>query len=182
MTRDEKAFLLEVAKQSIKRAVRNEPVEIPSSSASVMKEKRGAFVTLEKNGSLRGCIGFVEAYKPLVETVSEMAVAAAMQDPRFPEVSADEVGSIEIEISVLSPFRIIKKPDEIAVGKDGLLIKKGFNSGLLLPQVALRYKWDSITFLEQTCIKAGLESNDWKEDSEIYAFTAEVFSEKEISS
>lgn len=182
MTRDEKAFLLEVARKSIMGAVSGEPEEIPTSSAPVMNEKRGAFVTLEKDGSLRGCIGFVEAYKPLVETVSEMAASAATQDPRFPEVSADEVESIDIEISVLSPFRIISKPDEISVGKDGLLIKKGFNSGLLLPQVASRYKWDSITFLEQTCIKAGLESDEWKEDSEIYAFTAEIFSEKEINS
>ncbi len=181
MTKDEKVYLLEAARKSIKNVGGEKSETIPSSSFPIMNEKRGAFVTLEKNGSLRGCIGFVEAYKPLIETVWEMAAAAASQDPRFSKVVPGEVDSIEIEISVLSPLRQIKTPDEITTGEDGLLIKKGFYSGLLLPQVASRYRWNNIQFLEQTCIKAGLEKDEWKEGSEIYAFTAEIFSEKELT-
>lgn len=180
MNKDEKIFLLHLARKSIENAVANLSQSFPESPFQILNEKRGAFVTLHKGGYLRGCIGFVEAYKPLIETVWEMAEAAALQDPRFPPVSSDELDEIEIEISVLSPLRKISNPDEIKVGEDGILIKKGFYSGLLLPQVAVRYNWDNITFLEETCLKAGLERDEWKEDAEILAFTAEIFSEKDF--
>ena len=126
---------------------------------------RGAFVSLHRRGQLRGCIGYIEAVKPLLQTVMEMAPAAAFQDPRFRPVQADELADLEIEISVLTPMRLIKSPDEIEVGKHGLYIVKGQNRGLLLPQVASQYHWDRQTFLEQTCHKAGLPSNAW-EDSD----------------
>ena len=104
--------------------------------SETLKEKRGAFVTLKKRGHLRGCIGYINAVKPLWETVQEMAVAAAFHDPRFPSLKPDEIRDITFEISVLSPLQSIKDINEIEVGKHGLYIIRGYNSGLLLPQVA----------------------------------------------
>ena len=145
----------------------------------MLLEPRGAFVTLHKHGALRGCIGYVEAIKPLYKTVQEMAIAAAFQDPRFPGLKADEFNNIEIEISVMSPLEKITDVNKIEVGKHGIIIKSGFNSGLLLPQVATEQGWDRDTFLEHTCYKAGLPGNIWKKpDTEILIFSAEVFSEK----
>ena len=104
----------------------------------MLEELRGAFVSLHRRGQLRGCIGYIEAVKPLLQTVREMAPAAAFQDPRFRPLQADELADLEIEISVLTPLRLIKNPDEIEVGQHGLYIIKGLNRGLLLPQVATR--------------------------------------------
>jgi len=141
-----------------------------------LKELRGAFVTLHKHGQLRGCIGHIVAHFPLAETISRMATAAAFEDPRFPPVTADELKDLEIEISVLTPFQKISNVEEIQVGVHGIYMKKGFHSGLLLPQVATEYKWDRKTFLEQTCRKAGLPGDAWKErDMEIYIFAADIF-------
>jgi len=134
------------------------------------------FVTVYKNGELRGCIGHVIARKPLIEAVSEMAEAAAFQDPRFTPVRRDELGDLKIEISVLTPLQKIQSPEEIEVGKHGLIIKQGGSMGLLLPQVATEYGWDRTAFLENTCRKAGLPRNAWKEkDAEIFVFSADVF-------
>jgi len=142
----------------------------------ILRELRGAFVTLHKHGQLRGCIGLIEAIKPLAETVQEMAMAAAFRDPRFPPLQSEELPDIEIEISVLTPFRQITDVGEIEVGKHGLYIEKGYQRGLLLPQVATEYKWDRDTFLRQTCLKAGLHPEAWKDpDSRIFVFSAEIF-------
>lgn len=141
-----------------------------------LRTERGAFVTLHKHGQLRGCIGLIEAVKPLAETVQEMARAAAFRDPRFPPLTPEELPAIDIEISVLTPFRRITDVGEIEVGKHGLMIEKGYNRGLLLPQVATEYKWDRETFLRQTCLKAGLPPEAWKEpDCKIFIFSAEIF-------
>jgi len=108
--------------------------------------------------------------------VREMAPAAAFQDPRFKPLQADELPGLEIEISVLSPLRLIKSTDEIEVGKHGLYIVRGMNRGLLLPQVATEYHWDRLTFLEQTCQKAGLPPDAWKDPrTQIYVFRADIF-------
>ena len=128
----------------------------------------GAFVTLKKRDNLRGCIGYIKAYKPLWETVQEMAVAAAFHDPRFPSLKPEEVPQLTFEISVLSPLKRIKDINEIEVGKHGLYIIHGHRAGLLLPQVATEYKWDGETFLAETCHKAGLPANAWMDkESEI---------------
>ena len=141
-----------------------------------MKQQRGAFVTLHKNGELRGCIGYIVPYDSLDSTVKKMAVAAAFEDPRFPPLRKEEFEEIDIEISALTPLKKINNINEIEVGKHGILIRKGPYSGVLLPQVATEYNWDRITFLSQTCMKAGLHSNCWQdEDTEIYIFSAEVF-------
>ena len=144
----------------------------------MLEEFRGAFVSLHRRGQLRGCIGYIEAVKPLLQTVREMAPAAAFQDPRFRPLQADELADLEIEISVLTPLKLIKSTDEIEVGRDGLYIVRGLNRGLLLPQVATQYHWDRQTFLEQTCNKAGLPGDAWKDPgTQIFIFRAEIFAD-----
>jgi AmmeMemoRadiSam system protein A len=135
-----------------------------------------AFVTLTKNGRLRGCIGYTEAVAPLYRVVQECAVAAATEDPRFPPVSSSELPSLRVEISVLTPlFPIL--PEEIEVGRHGLMVTQGRMRGLLLPQVPVEQGWDRVTFLDQTCVKAGLPASAWRRGATLRAFTAEVFGE-----
>ncbi len=177
---EEKRILLKVARESIKEHLTGIRGNYPDPTPNLMT-KCGAFVTLHKHGNLRGCIGYVIPIKSLYETVKEMAVSSAFQDPRFPPLREDEFEHIDIEISALSPLRTINDINEIKIGTHGILIKKGYNSGLLLPQVATEQGWDLETFLTNTCYKAGLPGNCWKErDTKIEIFSAIVFSEKEL--
>jgi len=145
----------------------------------IWDEKVGLFVTLKKNEDLRGCIGFIEGVATLRETLVEMAISASTKDPRFESVTKDEIDNLSIEISVLSPLYLVKDIDEIKVGRDGLIIKRGFYQGLLLPQVATEYNWNREEFLSHTCEKAGLPRDAWKDKkSEIRRFSATVFSEE----
>lgn len=176
LTQKEKATLLDIVKRTIASRVNNKNLPKITVDSEILKEKRGAFVTLKKRGHLRGCIGYIKAVKPLWETVQEMAVAAAFHDPRFPSLQAEELKDISLEISVLSPLQRIKNINEIEVGRHGLYIVRGYNSGLLLPQVAVEYGWDRETFLRETCHKAGLPAEDWMDkETEIYIFSAEYF-------
>jgi hypothetical protein len=144
-----------------------------------MKKKMGAFVTIKKHGQLRGCIGYIEAIKPLYTTVTEMAKAAAFDDPRFPPLRKQEMKDLTIEVSVLTPLREIQDTTNITVGRHGIYIVKGFHAGLLLPQVAIEHNWDRITFLEETCRKAGLPVSAWKDKgTKIYVFSAEIITEE----
>jgi AmmeMemoRadiSam system protein A len=180
LERSEKLLLLQTARETIaarleaRRAIFPEPTQ-------KLKARCGAFVTLNKGGKLRGCIGFIAASKPLVETVKEAAEASALQDPRFEPLGRAELGAVEIEISVLSPLRPIASIEEIEVGRHGIMLRRGFHSGLLLPQVATEYGWDRETFLTHTCHKAGLEGGCWREaDTHIEIFSAVVFSEGKL--
>jgi len=181
LTAEEKKALLHIAKSAIEWSVKGGDKPHFDYDFAVFGEARGAFVTISQDDQLRGCIGFVLAIKPLAETIFEMAVAAAQRDPRFPPVTEDELGRLEIEISVLTPLRQIKDISEIQVGVHGLYIKANLHSGLLLPQVAERYNWSREEFLAQTCIKAGLPPAAWKdENTRIEKFSAQVFAEGEI--
>jgi AmmeMemoRadiSam system protein B/AmmeMemoRadiSam system protein A len=181
LTKDEKVFLLDVARRSIKAAVDKKKLPAFDAPTERLNEPRGVFVTLTKSGMLRGCIGYIQAVKPLIASVSEMAISAALNDPRFPPVSPKEVDGLRIEISVLTPLEKIKDPKEVQVGRDGIYIRKGMFAGLLLPQVAVEQGWDRKTFLEQTCFKAGLPSGAYKEpDTEIFIFQALIFNEDEL--
>ena len=181
LSKSDKEILLKIARETIQAKVKGEKPPDFKITPEILKENRGAFVTLEKDGNLRGCIGYIQAIKPLYLTIEEMAVQAALNDPRFPPVSEDELDHLRIEISVLTPLKRISNVEEIEVGRDGIYIRKGFNSGLLLPQVATEYGWDRQTFLEQTCYKAGLPPNAWKEKTcEIYIFSADIFNEDEL--
>lgn len=176
LSEEEKKVLHHIARTVIEHRAKGKPLPEFKIETPKLKEPRGAFVTLHKRGQLRGCIGYIEARGPLHKTVEEMAEAAAFRDPRFPPVTEHELPELEIEISVLTPLKRISDLNEIEVGKHGLYIRKGFFSGLLLPQVATEYGWDRKTFLEHTCQKAGLPSNAWKErDTEIYIFSADIF-------
>jgi AmmeMemoRadiSam system protein A len=175
---EDRSELLRIARHSIECSLRGTSFAPGIPSSGSLREPRGAFVTLTRNGRLRGCIGRVSASAPLAEVVSEMAVAAARNDHRFPPVTGEELGELHIEISALTPLRPISNPAEIEVGRHGLLIRKGHFSGLLLPQVAEEEGWDVPTFLDHTCRKAGLPDGAWKEGAEIEVFEAEVGGEE----
>ncbi len=180
LTEAEKNKLLEIARNVIESRISGEENPGFQLESATLKEKRGAFVTLRKRGQLRGCIGFIDAKKPLHKTIEEMALAAAFNDPRFSPVSREELKDLSIEISVLTPLKEIKDINEIEVGNHGIYIVKGFYSGILLPQVATQYKWDRLTFLKETCHKAGLPSDAWSDkDTKIYIFSADIFGETE---
>lgn len=177
LTAQEKERLLDIAKKSVETAVKEGKLyECSADGMAALMQERGAFVTLTKNGELRGCIGYVAAMKPLCHTVRDVAAYAALRDQRFSPVTARELDQLEYEVSVLSPLRHVMDINQIRVGRDGLLIHNGDGEGLLLPQVAAEQHWDRITFLEQTCRKAGLPRNAWQDkDTDIFRFTALVF-------
>jgi AmmeMemoRadiSam system protein B/AmmeMemoRadiSam system protein A len=176
LNEEEKKTLRHIAKTVIENKTRGKPVPDFKIESPILRENRGAFVTIQKKGQLRGCIGYIEGHGPLHKTIEKMAEAAAFNDPRFTPVKEKELPELDIEISVLTPLKRITDVNEIQVGKHGIYIKKGWSSGLLLPQVATEYEWDRQTFLEHTCQKAGLPSNAWKEkDIEIYIFSADIF-------
>jgi AmmeMemoRadiSam system protein B/AmmeMemoRadiSam system protein A len=173
---EEKKTLHEIAHTVIWNKASGKKVPEFKITSERLQELRGAFVTINKKGSLRGCIGHIKGVKPLYKSVEEMAAAAAFGDPRFPPVTKKELKDLEIEISVLTPFEQITDVSEIEVGKHGIYMERGFYSGLLLPQVATEYNWDRETFLEHTCRKAGLPLDAWKDkDTRIYIFSADIF-------
>jgi len=172
---DDQKKLLQYARDVIRASLyhQGEP-EAPALSTTL---RCGAFVTLMKAGSLRGCIGRMQSSDPLVTTVSEMAYAAAFEDPRFPPLRKEELELIDIEITLLSPLRPIA-PEDVVVGRHGILISAWGRSGVLLPQVPVEYGWDRETFLDQVCRKAGLPTDAWKSSqAQLYGFEGFVFSE-----
>ncbi|MBW1918480.1 MAG: AmmeMemoRadiSam system protein A [Deltaproteobacteria bacterium] len=176
LSQQDKQTLHQIAREAIFAALQNQPPPPLPPTSSILQEKRGAFVSLHWRGQLRGCIGLIEPVKPLAQAIQEMALAAAFRDPRFPPLTSEEFPEVDIEISVLSPLREINKIEEIEVGQHGLYITKGPYAGLLLPQVATEYHWDRETFLRETCRKAGLSLDAWREkDTRIYIFSAEIF-------
>ncbi len=181
LNKNEKKELLDIARKSIESYLHNNKVPEFKAKSPALNEKRGAFVTLKKNGDLRGCIGRIVSDTPLYLVVSNVAIDSAVNDPRFEPLNYNELKDIEIEISVLAPFEKIKNLDEIEVGKDGLLIQKGFYSGIFLPQVPVEQGWDKETYLEQLCYKAGLPKDAYKDKSAvIYKFRAIVFNERDL--
>lgn len=171
--------LLQLARTSIESALAGRDVPLREADFDdALRRPAGAFVTLTKDGDLRGCIGSIRAVEPLFRAVASSAFNAAFRDPRFYPVRKDEMSTIEVEISVMGPIEAVKAIDEIEVGRDGLIVSRGRYAGLLLPQVATDYGWDRQTFLSQTCIKAGLEPGAWRsEQTRIEKFSAEVFGE-----
>lgn len=182
LTEEEKKELLRIARKSIESAVQGVPTTGSKATNPSFFNLRGVFVTLRLNGELRGCIGYVEPRLPLGVAVEEVAVKSAFEDPRFYPVSSEEVDSLEIEISVLSPLKKVFDVHEIEVGRDGLVIELGSKRGLLLPQVAVEYKWNREEFLSYTSQKAGLPTTAWKDKkTEIFTFTTDSFSEAEFN-
>src|SRR5262249_18834292 len=151
----DRQLLLRIAREAIASHVSGAPAHVPG-AADVLARAGGAFVTLHKHGDLRGCIGQIEATEPLGRVVPRCPVAACSSDPRFPPLAPEELDAIDIEISLLGPVEPIAGPQEIVVGRDGLIVERGWQRGLLLPQVATEWNWDAATFLAHTCRKAGL--------------------------
>ena len=179
LEKEEQKELLSIARHSVETAVRDGKVyQCSAGKYASLARDRGAFVTLRKNGNLRGCIGFTAPIQPLCLSVRDAAMSAALRDPRFEPVSKQELNQITYEISVLSPMRRVLDFKAITIGKHGLLVKRGNIEGLLLPQVATDYKWDVPTFLQHTCQKAGLPPDAWQNDqTDVFMFSAFVFSE-----
>ena len=179
LTSDEKQELLKIARNTLEKYLVNRRIPDDDSSkySPGLKLRAGAFVTLRKNGDLRGCIGRFTSDLPLYRLIREMAVASATEDSRFEPVTVQELGKINIEISVLTPLRRIKGPEEIVLGRDGIYIKKGYSSGTFLPQVATETGWNVGDFLGHCSRdKAGLGWDGWK-TAELYTYEAIVFSE-----
>ncbi len=177
-TSEQQKALLNIAKETIRALSQNQNMPVFNVKDEKLNQSMGAFVTLTIDGELCGCIGSIEGRGPLWKTIEEMAVSAAFHDPRFPAVSAQQLEKLRIEISVLSPLEKIDDIDEIRVGEHGLYIKSSYSSGLLLPQVASERNWDRLTFLQHTCMKAGLPVDAWQNDeTDIFVFFADIFSE-----
>jgi AmmeMemoRadiSam system protein A len=170
---EERVQLLRLAHDAIVSTLEERELQTSVSSAH-LSELRGAFTTLYLHGRLRGCVGYPSAILSLHRTVIETAQAAAFDDPRFPSVRLHEARELKVSLSVMSPLKPIL-PEQIEVGRHGLVVSLAGYRGLLLPQVATEHSWDRITFLEQTCRKAGLPATAWREGAVIEAFTAEVF-------
>jgi AmmeMemoRadiSam system protein A len=177
---EEQAILLRLAHDAILSALEKREISLEPPTAH-LAEPRGAFTSLYRRGELRGCVGYVLPVSSVYRAVAETARAAAFEDTRFSPVTAAEAPALQVELSILtSPQRI--SPEGIEVGRHGLVISWHGYRGLLLPQVPVEHGWDRITFLEQTCRKAGLPLNAWQKGATIEAFTARVFGEKDISS
>ena len=172
--------LLKIARESVEAHLRQQEFHAPETLEGLLAENHGAFVSIHKGNELRGCIGNLSPTLTLSRTVADCAVAAAVEDPRFPPLTVDELEKVEFEISVLSPFEIVDNVETIEIGRHGLLISKRSARGLLLPQVPVTYGWGRERFLAETCRKAGLKPDEWKEGAVIFSFTADVFGETSI--
>lgn len=180
MTNEQKKYLLQLARESIAYYLYNRTKQIvPPSQDVELMEERAVFVTLNQQGCLKGCIGHMQPRGPLYKAVADMAVAAAFEDPRFPPLKESELDTLKIEISILSPMQKISDYRQIQLGKDGVMIRRDFNSGVFLPQVAEETNWDLPTFLANLCThKAGLSADAYLDpETEIFIFQVEKFSE-----
>lgn len=179
---EEKKILLEEARESISARLEKRAPRFREAGSPLFLQKRGLFVTLhDGEGSLRGCIGHIQGYTPLRESVRELALSSAFRDPRFPPVESDELPGLEIEISVLSPLKEVPSPMDFMPGRDGVMIEKGTASAVFLPQVAVEQGWDREQTLDRLCLKAGLPPGAWRyEKMKFFIFQAGVFSEKEF--
>ena len=174
----ERELLLCLAREAIAAHVgqsRQSAMRNPQSA--ILARHAGAFVTLHKRGELRGCIGHIEPTEPLGVVVPRCAVAACSSDPRFPPVTAAELTEIELEISLLGLLEPIDGPEGVEIGRHGLVVERGWQRGLLLPQVARDWRWDAAAFLEHTCHKAGLPRDAWRHGARLWRFEADVFAE-----
>lgn len=173
LTKEEKDKLLSMAKETIISYVSEGKVPKIEVSDKRLKANGAVFVTVNRNGSLRGCIGSIQPVMPLYQAVIKNAISASSNDPRFPPMTKGELSNIEVEVTVLSPLEPLKDIRDIEVGKHGLYIEKDGRSGIFLPQVPVEFGWDRDTYLEQLCRKAGLPKGDWKE-AKLFCFTADV--------
>ncbi len=172
--------LLSLARETIRRFLTTETVPLARNVSPRLLSPQGAFVTLRKRGELRGCIGHIPPDYPLARAVGGMAMQAAFNDPRFPQLTQDELRDVEIEISVLTPVKPIARVEDIVIGRDGVVIAKNGKSAVFLPQVAVEQKWGRPELLQNLCIKAGLPPDAWKQAAQFFVFQAIVFDESQF--
>jgi AmmeMemoRadiSam system protein A len=177
LSRDQKEFLLDLARRTIQYHLEREKALKEESKDPTLQEKRGAFVTIKVENELRGCIGYPLPHKSLFQTIIDCAIAASSQDFRFAPIKKEELPRLNIEISILTLPKEVKDVSEIKIGEHGIILSKGPHRGLLLPQVPVEWDWDLETYLNQGCLKAGLPEDEWKRGATIEIFSAEVFSE-----
>ena len=180
LTSEDQQTLLKLARHALEAHVRRQTPP-PRERGGVLDEPLGVFVSIHNEDELRGCLGRLDVDTPLAETVADLAAVVSDSDPRFQPVSAAELPNLDVEISVLTPEREIRSSDEIEVGRHGLIVERGYRRGLLLPQVATERDWDVETFLAQTCLKAGLPEDAWRNGARIWIFEAQVFSERSLA-
>jgi len=180
LTAGEKENLLKLARKTIEEKLFGKSTIDVETELPVMKEKRGAFVTLHIKGELKGCIGYIVAQDTVYSTIKEMALSAAFKDPRFRPLTKEEYKDIDIEISILTPLIEVESWKDVVVGKHGIIITKGYYKGVLLPQVATEYGWDTETFIRHGCMKAGLSPDEYKRGVTVEVFSACVFGEKDF--
>jgi len=188
LSNDDGQYLIKIAKLAIENYLENGmKINIPKDSPEHLKEKLGVFVTLNKNKELRGCIGYPEPIAPLINATIDVAISAAVNDPRFPKLTKEEFKYVDLELTVLTKPELLEEsdslnyPDKIIIGRDGLIVENGFNKGLLLPQVATEYDMDSETFLANTCLKAGLSQDCWNlKETKVYTFQGQIFKEESV--
>jgi uncharacterized protein len=180
LTENDQQLLLQIARNAVQAYLSGQPTRFPEVLQGTLMESHGIFVSIHSGDALRGCIGNVHPAGPLYRCVAECAVGAAVGDPRFVPMTAEELPLVEFEISVLSPMERMLDIRNIEIGTHGLLVSKRSARGLLLPQVATMYGWDREEFLQETCKKAGLKPDDWKEDATVQYFRAMIFSEKQV--
>lgn len=175
----EQSELLALARRALECYFQTNSVLDHPPQHPVLNEPMRVFVSLHRKGSLRGCLGRVQADRALYRNVVELALAAALEDPRFLPVQVEELPELDIEISILSSFERVRWPEEIEVGRHGLRVSMGSSQGLFLPQVAAQQGWDPVRFFEETCRKAGLPKDCWRHGAVVEKFSAQVFGEHE---
>ena len=180
LTEADQQILLKIARNAVRAYLAGQTPHLPEIVSGPMLEQRGIFVSVHQGVELRGCIGNIHSASPLYRSTAECAVAAAVGDPRFMPLMTAELEAVEFEISVLSPIERVQSIDQIEIGRHGLVISRKGARGLLLPQVATMYGWSRERFLQETCRKAGLKPDDWRQDTTIESFSALVFSEKQF--
>ena len=185
ITPEEGELLVKLARKTIETCIRSGGKPKAPEVSGELREPRGVFVTLTKGGALRGCIGHPIPTMPLINAVVDTAISSATADPRFPRVAEEELPELEVEVSVLTLPELIEVknpreyPNHVEIGKHGLVMERGINRGLLLPQVPIEWKWNAEEYLSQTCVKAGMAPDCWLEGGvRISRFEAQVFAEK----
>jgi AmmeMemoRadiSam system protein A len=178
LSEEDRKAILELAHQGVVHAVCHERPLSTFPTTGIFAERRGLFVTLHASKKLRGCIGVIEGYANLGETLARCAADAALHDPRFSRMRAEEMDALEIEVSLLTLLEPIT-PEEVEIGTHGLLVERGTRRGLLLPQVAIEHRLSRKQFLAEACKKAGLSREAWKEpETKLYGFQCEIIKEE----
>jgi AmmeMemoRadiSam system protein A len=180
LTTDDKTALLSFARRTIRQFLTTDTAPLARGFDPALENERGAFVTLKKDGKLRGCIGHMADDLPLCQVVGYCALQAAFNDRRFSPLTLEELEEVEIEVSVLTPFQPVDRYEDIQIGRDGVMLEKNGRSAVYLPSVAVEQGWNREEMLSHLSVKAGLSANAWKKGTRFYTFQANAFGESDL--